>query len=544
MTRTSTEISSVPPTRKKRRSCSTRSRSTCSLGEMSPISSRKIVPPSASSNLPLLLRDGAGEGALLVAEQLRLEQRLGERRAGDGRRTACSARSPEKWMARATSSLPVPLSPWISTVLRRLATSRTRSKISRMRGFLLTRSWKRYWRGELPAQDRVLALEVLHLDDALDEQRDLLRVAGLDDVLLRALLHRRDRRVDGGVGGDDDDGGVGLELADLHHRLDAVDAARHLEVDEVDGVLALAAPSRSPRGRRRPCPPCSRPRAARRRATRASTSSSSTTRICQRRLHRRPPAFRRARAHLEAPFERAPRSAGRASAVLRSSSDDARSTATWGSAGPRQWTRPNVWPSSWTASLRARSSEERPVRGAARRTPAAGGRARRPPLGPSQLRLAVDEAQHRDEEVALGDAEQPLASAGRRAASSAFRISAELHWPRAGVVGRRRAPASGASRRDRAGRGCARERRLDGGRGPPRASTRAAPDAAGSRDGASRRRLAGCRPPALGRQGQRDREGGALPGRARAPRSRRRAPGRCRRRPRGRGRRPCPPPWS
>ena len=49
-------------------------------------------------------------------------------------------------MARATSSLPVPLSPWMSTVERWLATSRTRSKISAIRGLLLTRSWKRYWR--------------------------------------------------------------------------------------------------------------------------------------------------------------------------------------------------------------------------------------------------------------------------------------------------------------------------------------------------------------------------------------------------------------
>jgi hypothetical protein len=63
--------------------------------------------------------------------------------------------------------------------------------------------------GQLAAQDRVLALEVLDPDDALHEERDLLRVAGLDDVLLRPLLHRRDRGVDRGVGGDDDDGGLG-----------------------------------------------------------------------------------------------------------------------------------------------------------------------------------------------------------------------------------------------------------------------------------------------------------------------------------------------
>ena len=49
------------------------------------------MPPSAASKQPELARVGAGERALLVAEQLALEQRLGERRAVDatnGRRAA------------------------------------------------------------------------------------------------------------------------------------------------------------------------------------------------------------------------------------------------------------------------------------------------------------------------------------------------------------------------------------------------------------------------------------------------------------------------
>ena len=50
---------------------------------MSPISSRKMVPLSAISNLPALLLIGAGERALLVAEQLGFEQRLGQGGAGD-----------------------------------------------------------------------------------------------------------------------------------------------------------------------------------------------------------------------------------------------------------------------------------------------------------------------------------------------------------------------------------------------------------------------------------------------------------------------------
>ena len=63
------------------RSCSTRSSFDCSAGLIVPISSRKIVPPSASANLPFLVVGRAGERAAHVAEQLRLEQRLGDRRA-------------------------------------------------------------------------------------------------------------------------------------------------------------------------------------------------------------------------------------------------------------------------------------------------------------------------------------------------------------------------------------------------------------------------------------------------------------------------------
>ena len=50
---------------------------------MSPISSRKMRAAVGQLELALLLLAGAGERALLVAEQLRFEQRLGQRRAGD-----------------------------------------------------------------------------------------------------------------------------------------------------------------------------------------------------------------------------------------------------------------------------------------------------------------------------------------------------------------------------------------------------------------------------------------------------------------------------
>ena len=77
-----------PPTGLISRSWSTRSSLFCTLASMSPISSRKIVPPFASRNRPRRARDRAGERALLVTEQLGLEQARRERASSRTRRTA------------------------------------------------------------------------------------------------------------------------------------------------------------------------------------------------------------------------------------------------------------------------------------------------------------------------------------------------------------------------------------------------------------------------------------------------------------------------
>ena len=79
----STVRSRVPPRRRKVISSSTLSSLACVPAGISPISSRKSVPPSASSKRPRFVRLGVGEGAALVAEQLALEQALGHRRAVD-----------------------------------------------------------------------------------------------------------------------------------------------------------------------------------------------------------------------------------------------------------------------------------------------------------------------------------------------------------------------------------------------------------------------------------------------------------------------------
>ena len=91
----------------------TRSSFTCSAAEVSPISSRNTVPP-ACSKIPFGAATAPVNAPRDVAEQLGLEQGVGNGAAVDRHEGPC-ARVPCACTARATSSLPVPLSPMIST---------------------------------------------------------------------------------------------------------------------------------------------------------------------------------------------------------------------------------------------------------------------------------------------------------------------------------------------------------------------------------------------------------------------------------------------
>ena len=87
------------------------------------------------------LADGAGERALLVAEQLALQQRLRQGGAVDRARAGRCGVGDAWWMARATCSLPVPVSPSISTVVLVWATLLISSKTACICGFLLRMFW-------------------------------------------------------------------------------------------------------------------------------------------------------------------------------------------------------------------------------------------------------------------------------------------------------------------------------------------------------------------------------------------------------------------
>ncbi len=79
---------------------STRSSLACARGDNSLTSSRNKLPPWASSNEPGARAYGAGEGAAGVAEQLSLDEVVGERRAVHGDEPAVSPRAQPMERAR------------------------------------------------------------------------------------------------------------------------------------------------------------------------------------------------------------------------------------------------------------------------------------------------------------------------------------------------------------------------------------------------------------------------------------------------------------
>ena len=147
MMRTSTWIGSTPPTRRNSRSWITRSSLAWVSGEMVPTSSRKRVPSSAASNRPRRLATAPVKAPLTCPKRV-------DSSSSDGMALVCtgtkgpSARGLRRWMARATSSFPVPDSPTMRMLERAGAARFTSSKTSRMRGLRPTispspSSWRR-----------------------------------------------------------------------------------------------------------------------------------------------------------------------------------------------------------------------------------------------------------------------------------------------------------------------------------------------------------------------------------------------------------------
>ena len=126
ISRTFILIVRVPPTRSTSWCCRARKSFACSAGASSPISSRKIVPPSATSNLPFFSANAPvnapfswPNSSLSSSDSVSAAQLT----ATNGR----EARGLFWCTARAASSLPVPVSPVMSTVESRGATLRMHS---------------------------------------------------------------------------------------------------------------------------------------------------------------------------------------------------------------------------------------------------------------------------------------------------------------------------------------------------------------------------------------------------------------------------------
>ena len=115
ISRTSTGIGSVPPTRSISRSWTARRILLCSARLMSPISSRNSVPPLARSNRPIF-RATAPVNAPFSWPNSSLSRRFSGMAAQLTVTNGAADLGPCKWTARATSSFPVPDSPTTSTV--------------------------------------------------------------------------------------------------------------------------------------------------------------------------------------------------------------------------------------------------------------------------------------------------------------------------------------------------------------------------------------------------------------------------------------------
>ena len=263
MIRTSTLIVSIPPRRMKSRSWMTRSSLACVSSGTLPISSKKMLPLIGEVEQPLLRVDRAGERALDVAEERRLEQIRRQVAGVDGDERALRARrvgvnrARDQLLAGAALAL---------DENRRSARRRLDDQVEHLPhprapaddvGELVVPLL------DVLAQVAVLVHQPPPLHRVADDDQHFVVLERLGDVVERAALHRRDRALDRRVGGDDDDRQVLVDPLQLVERGDAVEA-RHHDVDDAPRRTAARAPARALRRRTR--------RAARR-SPRASAAS-------------------------------------------------------------------------------------------------------------------------------------------------------------------------------------------------------------------------------------------------------------------------------
>ena len=151
---------------------------------------------------------------------------------------AVKLRSPRgliRWMARASTSLPVPLSPVMSTVVLWRATRLARSSRSRMLRLSLT---TRSWTTPAPRLERSvldLAAQLLALVRLADGHGDFVGAERLLEVVVGALAHGGDGGVLAAVGAHHDEQRVALVGAVPPEEGEAVHLGHaHVAEDEVE----------------------------------------------------------------------------------------------------------------------------------------------------------------------------------------------------------------------------------------------------------------------------------------------------------------------
>ncbi len=192
---------------------------------------------------------GVGEGAFLVAEELALQELLGEGPAVDGNEGGVAPRAlgmdgpGHQFFAGA--GFPGDQDGGIG--LRHIDNGF--KQLDHGRG-LAHQVFKPGDGGDPLLQDQVFHGQVLHLHQFLDGEAEFLEVEGLEQIVVGAQLHGLHRVLNGAVGGHHDDGDIGIGFLELFEQGQAVHF-RHLDVDEhdVEPVLGVLGQGRRTAGR-------------------------------------------------------------------------------------------------------------------------------------------------------------------------------------------------------------------------------------------------------------------------------------------------------
>ena len=206
------------------------------------------MPRCASSNLPGLRCGGAGERALLVAEQLGLEQRLRNRRAVDRDERAVGARAERVQRPREQ------LLAGAALAFEQHGRVGRRGAVQRQRHLLQLRILADDLRRAAPLRELLLQEDVLGRqaplrERALDHQQQMIGIDRLGEEVERAFLHRRDGVLDAAERGHDDDRQLGIELLRRAQHAEAV-AVGQPQIGQHDGGIAGDAARLRPRADR------------------------------------------------------------------------------------------------------------------------------------------------------------------------------------------------------------------------------------------------------------------------------------------------------